>query len=60
MNRWSIESIGCIALDTRLGLFDPTKPNADAEVIIKVRRIANYSKFELINTLKLLISRFAI
>lgn len=60
MNRWSLESIGCIALDTRLGILDPSKQNADAEVIIKVRRNANYSKNELIKTLELLISRFAI
>lgn len=36
MNRWSLESIGCIALDTRLGVLDSSKPNPDAELIIKV------------------------
>lgn len=38
MNRWALESIGCIALDTRLGVLDKSNSSAESETIIAVSR----------------------
>jgi cytochrome P450 family 12 len=38
LNRWSLESIGVIALDTRLGVLDEKSANERARTIIKVSK----------------------
>jgi hypothetical protein len=37
VNRWSLESISCIALDTRLKVMDDSTQDANAKIMIKVK-----------------------
>jgi hypothetical protein len=38
VNRWSLESISCIALDTRLGVMNDSTQDENAKLIIRVNK----------------------
>lgn len=42
IHRWALESIGCIALDTRLGLLDSVTKNEESEKFITVKELQLY------------------